>query len=299
MGGGNSFIISWKIVDIKGNSCDTFNRRREGMKNITVERFGSLQALISANGSRERNGRNNPNSPRKGFHGVESYSEACELAVSGYMRPVKKMVISTKNIKSVQKKRNVIRNQVVGYAPNVPNAIMGLPTSMINTEAKRMPIKVIRIKYLNAYNSWVSTEDAEEAGTRLLSAVASLENDGYRVEIDCINLTWSNANRNNYAYLATRIKDAQQPIDVKRLAYPLAHPSYFRVLVFRWMETSKCPDLGYGLGKAYSDVEGIEKATELVREVEKDNHVVVLDVQTMVKDKDMDVKESIEKMIRG
>ena len=83
------------------------------------------------------------------------------------VRPVAKMLGKLKRgklIEDLPKKRTVIQNGIVGYAPNVPNYLQGLPDSMIDMKIKRFPMKVVRIKYLCSYNCLTTTEQATDAG---------------------------------------------------------------------------------------------------------------------------------------
>jgi hypothetical protein len=250
--------------------------------NVWEERFPSVRALVKGN-QRPPNGAGNDFSFSRDFNGVSSYEEAEKMALEGYFEPVGKMLQKLDKVMVAQRKKNVVFNSVVGYAPHVPNSIMGLPGSMINMKVKRFPMKVVRIKYINSYNCRVSSKEAQEAGIKLVEAILTLEAEGYRVSLDCQSVVQSDAVEKTLAFLSVRVKDAQEPMDLKKMAYPLIHVSYHRALGFTWFRTGKCPKLGSGLGGSFSGRKGFDKTRDIIQKIEGDKHCVVLDIETLVK----------------
>ena len=273
---------------------------RGGSYNVFEEHFSSLHSLVVTNASRPNNGMNERWSVDKYFTGVSTYEEAERLAKNGYDAPVAKMLGKLGAVKTTPKKRMVIQNGIVGYAPNVPNYLQGLPDSMIDMKVKRFPMKVVRIKYLCSYNCLTTTEQATDAGMKIVEAVVRLEAEGYRVSVDTIFLVRSHKDDKEVAYMSVRVKDAEQPLDLKKVAYPLIHPSFHRALGFKWFSTSpKCPNLGYGLGTSFSATQGYEKAKELVRKVDGDKHAVVLDIEKVLNKSGEEVLKNIRDMLKG
>lgn len=176
----------------------------------------------------------------KSFTGTESYEEAMGLFNNGWsekVEEIKKDIVefdrATERDVSYQKSRPA--NSVVGFAPHVPNAIMGLPNSMIYTERTPMKAKVVRIIYNMCVNCGWSERDIMKAGLAVLKVAYSMEKKGYRVRIDA-NPFFAQSSK-EYTCVTVCIKDWRQPIDIKKIAFPLAHPSMFRRLGFRWLET--------------------------------------------------------------
>ena len=142
-----------------------------------------------------------------------------------------------------QVKRISFHNDIVGYAPVVPLAILGVPNSMINSTMKRIKAKVVDVYYDMSASCGTSSDDIIKAGVKLLSAIVELENAGYRFNLYAVQ---SYSNERDCDMLCIKVKDAQQPLDLKRVSFPLAHTGFFRVIGFDWY--SRCPKAKYRFG---------------------------------------------------
>lgn len=184
----------------------------------------------------------------KDFAGVDSLDEAYKLMQSGYAPTVERL----KNIKpdlSGQGKRITFRNEVVGYAPIVPLALQGVPNSMINTAIKPIKAKVLNVLYDMTVPWTIDKEDILKCGENLLSAIMELEMQGYRFNLYAIQ---SYTGSNSCDILCTKVKDANMPIDLKQIAFPLTHTAYFRGIGFDWY--SRAPKATYRGGYGHSIV---------------------------------------------
>ena len=115
----------------------------------------------------------------KSFCGVETYDEAIELLEKGYQPIVKKMKTNiSENVRGLSK-RISFSNDVVGFAPVVPLAIMGVPTSMINTRIKPIKAKVIDLYVDITYIAFDTSDEIIKSSSRILSVVLKLEQAGY------------------------------------------------------------------------------------------------------------------------
>lgn len=270
---------------------------------VQGERFYSVESIVSTCKERTKdpdtkNG--DWKSFSKWFNGCGSYEEAEELAVTGYKEPVGRMIEAIGKVRTDSKKRFKQYSSPVGYAPIVPNALRGLPNSMVDARIVKLPMKVVRIKYDIAYSCGVSVEQAERAGTALLKAIIKLESEGYRVSIDCISGAKSETTSNSISYVSTRIKTAEQPLDIAKVSFPLIHPAFFRGILFTWMRASKeCPRLGSCLGTPIEVALTTSGARELIRKVEHDKNAVVLGVQKLIncESKKEDIAEIIKEMM--
>ena len=176
----------------------------------------------------------------KDFTGTESWAEAMNLFNNGWTDKVeeikKDMVQFEKAVeRDVSYQKNRPQTSIVGFAPHVPNAILGLPNSMIHTERTQMKAKVVRLVYNMCVNCGWSEKDIMKAGLTVLKIAYSMELKGYRVRIDANPFLARSGKEETCALVC--IKDWRQPIDIKKIAFPLAHPSMFRRLGFRWLET--------------------------------------------------------------
>ena len=137
-------------------------------------------------------------------------------------------------------KRISFHNDIVGYAPIVPLAILGVPNSMINSRMKPIKAKVIDVYYNMTASASTDSEDIIKAGVKLLSTIVELELQGYRFNLYAVQNYYSD--RKCYM-LKIKVKDAMQQIDLKRISFPLTHTAFFRVIGFDWY--SKCPEAKY------------------------------------------------------
>jgi hypothetical protein len=212
---------------------------------------------------------NNMQDGRLGGHskkwcGVDSYEQALNFLEEGYQPTVEKLKVGIKANLQGQGKRISFHNDIVGYAPIVPLAILGVPQAMINSRMKPIKTKVVDIYYNMTASSGTESNEIIKAGVKLLSAVIALEQQGYRFNIYAI--------QNYYGCgtcytLKVKVKDSAQPIDLKRISFPLTHTAFFRVVGFDWY--SKCPEAKYLSGYGHSldydfDNEKMQKATKEV-----------------------------------
>ena len=224
---------------------------------VFFEHFKTLNELAQTIESRERNElfkqANKEYSMEKVekndiFFGSQSFDEAIDLLTMGYKEPLadlKREVLKVTR-QNVQAKPKPFQS-VVGYAPHVPNAIRGIPTSMINRENKLEKAKTIHLLYGFSAVGNVNARDLINGGTKFIGLVNSLEMAGYRVKIDIIRCTTSSTT-NAIGYTCT-LKEYSQSLNLLKLCFPLVHPSMLRRISFRWCETlPNLTDNHYTLG---------------------------------------------------
>lgn len=185
------------------------------------------------------------------WHGVESYDKALELMKTGYQPTVEKLRSALKVTKSGEGTRFSFRNEIQGFAPVVPLALKGVPNCMINMSMKPIKAKVIDV-YYDVGASWGhSSDEIIEAGQKFLASVVELERQGYRFNLYAVQ-TYSDSNSTDM--LVVRVKRDSQPLDLKRVSFPLTHTGFFRVIGFDWY--SKVPGgkyrCAYGSALAYN-----------------------------------------------
>lgn len=168
--------------------------------------------------------------------GVKSYDEALEYLEKGYQPVVDKLKSAIKADLTGKGKRISFHNDIVGYAPIVPLAIMGVPNAMINSHMTTIKTKVIDVYYDGTFRCGVSSDDILKTGAKLLSVIISLEQQGYRFNL---HQAQGYADGKDCDMLVVKIKDAAQPLDLKRVSFPMTHTAFFRVIGFDWY--SKTP----------------------------------------------------------
>ncbi len=233
---------------------------------IFKETFESLNDMIRIIESRPNNDAmkfdNSSYTGDKEFTMTSSYDEAKYLLRYGYKDVLEKMKVGVNNTlkkTNVEQRRRITTN-VMGYAPHVPNAILGLPNSMILTERKPQKTKAVSIVVGITENAGCSAETIVNSGVAALSVVNALELNGCRVNLK-VAFKVSRMN-NERAYAMVKIKDYREHLDLQKICFPMAHPSMFRRFGFKWLET--VPGLtnsgwSYGYGQSFHDYEEIKK----------------------------------------
>lgn len=172
----------------------------------------------------------------KKWCGVDSYEQALEYLEKGYQPVVDKLKFAVKANISGQGKRISFHNDVVGYAPIVPLAIMGVPNAMINSCMKPIKAKVIDVYYDGTFSCWVKSDNIINTGAKVISTILQLEQQGYRFNLYQVQ---SYSDEDNCDMMCVKLKDSMQPLDLKRISFPLTHTGFFRVIGFDWY--SKTP----------------------------------------------------------
>ena len=165
------------------------------------------------------------------FCGVKNYEEALDLLEHGYQPIVEKLKVAMKANVMGAGKRITFHNDIVGYAPIVPLAILGVPSSMINSKMKPIKAKVVDVYYDGTFPWYVNSEDIIKNGSKVLSVIMDLEQQGYRFNLYQIQ---SYSDGSGCDMLKVKLKDSCQPIDLKRMSFPMAHTGFFRVIGFDW-----------------------------------------------------------------
>ena len=219
----------------------------------------------------------------------KTFEEVKTAMREGYQPTVDKLKGAFKANLAGQAKRISFFNDVVGFAPIVPLALMGVPTAMQNSYMKPIKAKVIDV-YYDMTCSWaVDSNDIIKAGQTLLGAILELEMQGYKFNLYA---TQSYADDSSCDMLCTKIKSSNTPLDLKRMSFPLTHTAYFRCIGFDWYsKTPKGkPRWGYGHGLPYDVDNDVLQA--LYKELFGKNLVVFSAAKILKKDKDH-IKEAI------
>ena len=224
-------------------------------KNIEIEKFATIDAFVKSLNTRELNpvfkNKGEISSKIKGnkdFYKTDTYEESEELLTGGYREGLS-TIQSEKRVNNYGSiKRNIPTVDVVGFAPHVPNAIAGIPQSMVSVKTRNQKSKIVNIIYNNSASCSVMTSQLAVAGRHVLDVVTILERQGYRGNVDILTTACTST---QVAMCFVRVKDALRIINPLKLAYILVHPSFFRRQGFRWIET--CPKItdetfsnGYG-----------------------------------------------------
>ena len=218
-------------------------KRRE--MNFVIERYESAMIVVNDCKSRKITDPDFDNiSEKKGisksWEGVNSYNEALEYMSNGYQPTVEALKDKLKFTAAGDGKRMSFQNNIVGYNPIVPLAMMGVPNCMIDTKIKPIKCKVIDVYYDMTQSCGTSPKTIIESGQKLLGVITELEHQGYRFNLYAVQ---SYSDDEGADLLVVKVKSSNQPIDLKRISFPLTHVAFFRVIGFDWY--SKCPKAKY------------------------------------------------------
>ena len=223
---------------------------------VNFEKFESIEDFIKCIETRPKNklmqGANSSRTGTEKFTGTKSYGEALELLKNGYVKPLEKIKSEVaRDLKISQNRpRRVPQNAVIGFIPNVPNYLLGIPEQMITVHQIAQKTKTISISYYVGNNAHVTSEDLEEGGIKLLKVINRLELSGVRVNLNAILM----CTYKNYEWQITSVnlKSYREQLDIKKLCFPLAHPSMFRRFGFAWLERSKDMKSSFSVGYGHS-----------------------------------------------
>lgn len=170
------------------------------------------------------------------WSGTRTYEDAEELIKFGYDGILDQL--KNRLTVPVKAENNVRRpkNDVIGFLPNVPNAIQGLPQSMINVKAVPQKTKVVNIIYAPVSNGGTNPREFIDAGVKMVNVINALELNGIRTNLK-IAMKFSYAGNEVVAVLVTVKRDSEH-LNLKKICFPIAHPAMLRRFGFKWLETS-------------------------------------------------------------
>lgn len=191
------------------------------------------------------------------FDSFEDAVNALEFGTDLYFESFKREVKKVNDYISKNKKNKSAnyKNDVMGFMPIVPNAIIGNPINMINHNVKPKPYPTARIILEKANNSGVAADTMNEFYSIVFVLIQMLEKRGIRCEL------WVSASFKEGLEIVeckTKLKNFTQPLNMYKIQFPIIATDYFRRIMFRILETDKNikdGDWKYGYGHSMlSDV---------------------------------------------
>ena len=150
---------------------------------VYVDRFEDINVFLNTIKNRPNNVvfKNYPDgfgssSTDKSFSKTRTYKESEEIMKSGYKEGLENMKKGSKSVSiNAKSSKSVPTAGVIGYVPHVPNAIAGIPCSMISHKQVVMKSKMMSIVY-DMTASWnVDADDFVKAGRVLLAFIEMVE----------------------------------------------------------------------------------------------------------------------------
>jgi hypothetical protein len=200
-----------------------------------IRRFNSLEALVNraemdAPGTLGRSSRRTGRS----FYGTPTFEDAVAMSRAGFseVRPEVDTYVDdvmTKLI-DVEIDSPVYLHDVNGPGFDIDRFVEGDPECFYDTvEIQDDGDKVVVILIDCMYSGGTSDAAIIMRGAAVTALVEVLSRVGYQCEIWTEATVFGNDFRHT---LLARVKEAGQELDVDRLMYPMAHPSFFRRIVF-------------------------------------------------------------------
>ena len=227
-----------KVIFNKFNSVDEFSNW--------------LQSTPQTAGGKKFDYSNEISKSNTEFTGTESFEEAQNLLKCGDKVNADKIAATIRKIKAQGKgneTRNKLYNSPCGFLPIVPKVLAGDPQNMLAIKKQTYKsTKVLNIAYNTMIGWQISTEEIIETAAKVANVIASLEKNGYRVNLYAFSCGLGK--RNTAFSLLVKIKDSGKYFDTLRIAYPLVNPSFLRRHIFAYIERLK----GYGIYGGYNRV---------------------------------------------
>lgn len=185
---------------------------------------------------------------------------------------VRKVQTAVNKTATMEKSVRKTYNSVVGYMPNIPRYVMGLPDNMRAEKRVKHKSKIINV-YIDTGVPWSCSQSAlEDACVRVVEEVLGLEKQGYRINLTAM---FSSAMNGQVAFCGVKIKGANQPLNLSRILFPFvrAH-DWERSLCFAWYERTGGIKHVSGYGKPLSYVYDDKMA--MLEYIKANNGILVL-----------------------
>lgn len=211
------------------------------------------------------------------FSGTHSFQEALDLISFGDEETLKEILKEKHNIKIDKSLGNVTNrqryeNNLYGCIPNVPSYLKGNPINMINSVKDQPSHKIVNIFLNMDCNGSVSKNDILKAGVKYLSVIDILEKRGYRCNLYAGVSSHSNGGH-DYLMLV-RVKTDREPLNIKKICFTIANPSFLRRIYFRWVEVFDFSEDLTGFCEDYGGVLGSGPCKRDFKECLKDNFII-------------------------
>ena len=169
---------------------------------------------------------------KKNWYDSKSFEEASELFKNGWQAGAEELTKKLKIAETDRDVQTVCKNilSMAGYQAIVPLYLNGVPNNMVNKKMVPIKNKVITINKTMSVSSSVSSETMKQESIKCFQIIKKIEASGYRVNL---NLMFSTG----HVCVKIRLKSANEKLNISKLAFPLVHPSMFRRLYLRFVET--------------------------------------------------------------
>lgn len=217
--------------------------RKSNTKDIEVfERYDSIADFQKALERPEIGYMYDENKNEVDFYGTNTHGEADDLLANGDTFTAK-IIQGCNTRKKFNRVANTVKQDFCGFVPNVGAALTGHPVNMLNVkQATYKNTKVLSLIYFIDIAWYVDKKELAEAGAKLLNVINTLEVRGYRLNLFMALCSHPEVNheikKDDFLNVAVKIKDSGKHLNITKIAYPIAHPSFLRRHCFLWVNTA-------------------------------------------------------------
>lgn len=251
--------------------------KEDDYERLAFDSIHELVDFISTDENRNGIADRSSESGDSSFTGTASLKEALELVEKGDSKLLERIDVRNSSVKEanafVENVKRSFTNDVVGFTPNVANAVMGIPTNMIRMHKVYHKQKIVNIAVNISVSGGVRKEDMIKNSAILYAAVDSLELQGYRCNVWVTEVARGNGVQHTFT---VKVKTDNQPFNRLKLAFPMAHPSMLRRFGFAINERSK-----HWIGGGYGTPQHGERAEKEVKETLGIDNVYVVDIMKL------------------
>ncbi len=218
-------------------------KTQNGYKIFNVK-FKSIPEFLTYIGTaRKITSSNSSDSNRYDFTRTKSLKEAIKLCRDGFFDKTfsifKNVILESISMLTKDIKPTGVKNDVLGFAPNVPYFLQGNPFNMFNYAPREVVPNLPRVNlYYNVAERWdVPAHAIIKKGLLFLALYELLKN----LNID-VNLIFTEiAKHDNFVVKIDIDIQREAGFNINELYFPLVHPSFLRRLIFAYEE--RCPFL--------------------------------------------------------
>ncbi len=230
--------------------------KNRNLRTMRAESFSDVLDYIAANprlwssSTAEESGEH-----RRAWSGTNSLPEARKLAAHGWKDGADKLHSGMDKAAMLRPAAPVATSNydVAGAFPDVGLYCSGDPACMLSYDPQDAATKPIYRFVIGIFvSAGVEASTITNRGAAILSYADKLESEGARVEILAAYLT--RADNQQFA-MSFPIKRADEPLDVERAAFIMAHPSMFRRICFAVLERNKELEPAFSTGYGSSSNE--------------------------------------------
>ena len=176
-------------------------------------------------------------SPSK-FNACLTWDEAVNKLMYGDELNVEKLNAAIK-LQTVpepaQKDRMVF--DVAGFNACVPRYLQGIPAAMYNKKKVETKRKVVTLNKCIDYNAGQSATEIYEWSARTVRIIQAIERMGYKVNLNVLDACYFDMYcKYPIEFVQYRVKNANEPLNIRKLAFMLTNPDMLRRISFRYYE---------------------------------------------------------------